>query len=266
MAGQYGNARSTMRNLKLVRIDAENNLLLVRGAVPGPNGGYVIIQANEQTVTAVRDAAAGSTPIQLANARIMAKLDRLRSHGQEGRHVRHRADRSCAAHQQAIAARRGGDVPVEPAAGYAQDQEPRTKWPARPRRCIARRARATPVPARVAAASVVAAVTSSPSGPAIGRTACRARPCSWPRGWRWPRRCATTQIVLIDELEFDAPKTKDMAAHPQGAGAATARACWWPRPSYDVNVYKSARNIDRVDGLAGGGPERLDRAVSRSGC
>jgi large subunit ribosomal protein L3 len=43
MAGQYGNARITMRNLQLVRIDAENNLMLVRGAVPGPNGGYVII-------------------------------------------------------------------------------------------------------------------------------------------------------------------------------------------------------------------------------
>ena len=33
-----------MRNLKLVQVDAENNLLLVRGAVPGPNGGYVIIR------------------------------------------------------------------------------------------------------------------------------------------------------------------------------------------------------------------------------
>jgi len=43
MAGQYGNARITMRNLQLVRIDAENNLMLVRGAVPGPSGGYVII-------------------------------------------------------------------------------------------------------------------------------------------------------------------------------------------------------------------------------
>ena len=33
-----------MRNLKLVRVDAENNLLLVHGAVPGPNGGYVMIK------------------------------------------------------------------------------------------------------------------------------------------------------------------------------------------------------------------------------
>lgn len=44
MAGQYGNARSTMRNLKVVKIDAENQLLLVRGAVPGPNGGFVEIR------------------------------------------------------------------------------------------------------------------------------------------------------------------------------------------------------------------------------
>ncbi|WP_437186263.1 50S ribosomal protein L3 [Planctomicrobium sp. SH668] len=44
MAGRYGNERSTMRNLTLVRVDAENNMLLVNGAVPGPNGGYVMIR------------------------------------------------------------------------------------------------------------------------------------------------------------------------------------------------------------------------------
>ncbi|HEY2883022.1 MAG TPA: 50S ribosomal protein L3 [Pirellulales bacterium] len=44
MAGQMGNVRTTMRNLKVVRVDKENNLLLVRGAVPGPNGGYVIVR------------------------------------------------------------------------------------------------------------------------------------------------------------------------------------------------------------------------------
>jgi large subunit ribosomal protein L3 len=43
MAGQHGNQRRTSRNLALVRIDAEHNLLLVGGAVPGPNGGYVMI-------------------------------------------------------------------------------------------------------------------------------------------------------------------------------------------------------------------------------
>jgi len=44
MAGRYGNDNMTMRNLKVVRIDAENNLLLVRGAVPGAAGGYLVIR------------------------------------------------------------------------------------------------------------------------------------------------------------------------------------------------------------------------------
>jgi large subunit ribosomal protein L3 len=44
MGGRYGNERVTMRNLKVVRVDLENNLILVRGAIPGPNGGYVIIR------------------------------------------------------------------------------------------------------------------------------------------------------------------------------------------------------------------------------
>jgi large subunit ribosomal protein L3 len=44
MAGRYGNERSTMRNLRVVRVDVENQLLLVYGAVPGPNGGYVIVR------------------------------------------------------------------------------------------------------------------------------------------------------------------------------------------------------------------------------
>jgi len=42
--GQHGNARVTVRNLKVVRVDPENNLLLVRGAVPGHNGGFLIVQ------------------------------------------------------------------------------------------------------------------------------------------------------------------------------------------------------------------------------
>lgn len=44
MAGQHGNATVTSRNLKLVRIDAENNLILVEGAVPGPTGGLISIR------------------------------------------------------------------------------------------------------------------------------------------------------------------------------------------------------------------------------
>jgi large subunit ribosomal protein L3 len=44
MPGHMGDEKTTVRNQKLVKVDAENNLLLVRGAIPGPNGGYVIIK------------------------------------------------------------------------------------------------------------------------------------------------------------------------------------------------------------------------------
>jgi len=42
--GQYGNARITVRNLKVARVDLAHNLLLIRGAVPGPNGGYLMVR------------------------------------------------------------------------------------------------------------------------------------------------------------------------------------------------------------------------------
>jgi large subunit ribosomal protein L3 len=44
MPGQYGNERVTTRNIKVVRVDEENGLLLVHGAVPGPPGGMVVIK------------------------------------------------------------------------------------------------------------------------------------------------------------------------------------------------------------------------------
>lgn len=44
MPGQYGNATTTVRNQKIVKVDTENNLLLINGAVPGPIGGYIVIR------------------------------------------------------------------------------------------------------------------------------------------------------------------------------------------------------------------------------
>lgn len=43
MAGHHGVERVTVKNLEIVKIDKERNLLLVGGAVPGPNDGYVLI-------------------------------------------------------------------------------------------------------------------------------------------------------------------------------------------------------------------------------
>ena len=44
MAGHMGAEQVTFRNLEVARVDAENNLLLLKGAVPGPRGGYVVIR------------------------------------------------------------------------------------------------------------------------------------------------------------------------------------------------------------------------------
>lgn len=44
MAGHLGNARRTSQTLEVVRVDAERNLLLVRGAVPGPKGGDLVVR------------------------------------------------------------------------------------------------------------------------------------------------------------------------------------------------------------------------------
>jgi large subunit ribosomal protein L3 len=43
-AGHMGNKRVTTRNLRVVQVDADNNLLVVRGAVPGAAGGYVVVR------------------------------------------------------------------------------------------------------------------------------------------------------------------------------------------------------------------------------
>jgi len=48
MPGHMGAKRKTSVNLKVVSLDAEKNLLLVRGAVPGPNGSYVIVRAHRK--------------------------------------------------------------------------------------------------------------------------------------------------------------------------------------------------------------------------
>jgi large subunit ribosomal protein L3 len=43
-AGHMGNAQVTVRNLEVVQVDTEDNVLLVKGAVPGPNGSYVLVR------------------------------------------------------------------------------------------------------------------------------------------------------------------------------------------------------------------------------
>ena len=50
MPGQMGNKRVTVQNLELVQVDAENNLLLIKGAVPGPKKSLVTIKETVKTL------------------------------------------------------------------------------------------------------------------------------------------------------------------------------------------------------------------------
>ena len=43
MAGHYGHGTVTVQNLKIAKVDAENNLIAIKGAIPGPKGGIVVI-------------------------------------------------------------------------------------------------------------------------------------------------------------------------------------------------------------------------------
>jgi large subunit ribosomal protein L3 len=44
MAGQYGNEQVTILNLEVVKVDAEKNLIAVKGAVPGAKNGIVVLR------------------------------------------------------------------------------------------------------------------------------------------------------------------------------------------------------------------------------
>ena len=44
MAGQYGGERVTVQNLEVVKVDAERNLLMIKGAIPGANGSLVMVR------------------------------------------------------------------------------------------------------------------------------------------------------------------------------------------------------------------------------
>jgi large subunit ribosomal protein L3 len=47
MAGQHGHVRRTARCQKVIKVDPEHNLLLIKGSVPGPNGGFVFVRQSK---------------------------------------------------------------------------------------------------------------------------------------------------------------------------------------------------------------------------
>src|SRR5512142_931849 len=48
MSGHMGHDRVTVRNLEVIDVDTEDNVLVVKGAVPGPNGGYVMVRRSKR--------------------------------------------------------------------------------------------------------------------------------------------------------------------------------------------------------------------------
>ncbi len=58
MAGHYGTTRQTTKNLEVIVVDEENHILLVKGAVPGPQGGLVYVQTAKTGVKKIKKVAA----------------------------------------------------------------------------------------------------------------------------------------------------------------------------------------------------------------
>jgi len=58
MPGHMGHQRKTIQNLKVIAIDKEQGLLLVKGGVPGPETGYVVVRKATKAVQAKSKAAA----------------------------------------------------------------------------------------------------------------------------------------------------------------------------------------------------------------
>ena len=73
MSGHMGNARVTTRNLRVLGVDKEENLLVVEGSVPGPQGGYVVITKSKKAPRERRGFAGSATVDPLKAAKRAAK-------------------------------------------------------------------------------------------------------------------------------------------------------------------------------------------------
>jgi large subunit ribosomal protein L3 len=73
MSGHMGNARVTQRNLRVLGVDKEENLLVVEGSVPGANGGYLIIMKAKKAPRERRGFAGSATVDPLKAAKRAAK-------------------------------------------------------------------------------------------------------------------------------------------------------------------------------------------------
>ena len=68
-AGQMGNEQVTIENLEVVKVDAELNMIVIRGAIPGPKGGIVFIKNTAKTLIVKQVSVSTSVNPQKASAR-----------------------------------------------------------------------------------------------------------------------------------------------------------------------------------------------------
>jgi large subunit ribosomal protein L3 len=73
MSGHMGAAQVTVRNLRVLGVDKDDNLLVVEGSVPGPNGGYVVITKAKKPPRERRGFAGAATVDPLKAAKRSAK-------------------------------------------------------------------------------------------------------------------------------------------------------------------------------------------------
>ncbi len=73
MSGHMGNTRVTTRNLRILGVDKDENLLVVEGSVPGPNGGYIVINKAKKPPRERRGFAGAATVDPLKAAKRAAK-------------------------------------------------------------------------------------------------------------------------------------------------------------------------------------------------
>jgi large subunit ribosomal protein L3 len=73
MSGHMGNARVTQRNLRVLGVDKDENLLVVEGSVPGPEGGYIVITKSKHPPRERRGFAGSATVDPLKAAKRAAK-------------------------------------------------------------------------------------------------------------------------------------------------------------------------------------------------
>jgi large subunit ribosomal protein L3 len=73
MSGHMGNAQVTVRNLRILGVDKEENLLVIEGSIPGPNGGYLVITKAKKPPRERRGFAGAATVDPLKAAKRAAK-------------------------------------------------------------------------------------------------------------------------------------------------------------------------------------------------